>query len=397
MFMLVCARLLGPAGQGLVAAVASWALLFGTLAHLSLGQVALHAGTQSHRHEWFARTLGTLASLAALLTVFAWFVAALLYLLPDSTLFRDIPTSLLVLGFLAVPLIVWEAYGSSLLMSIDRLDIYNRAQVIGKTLSIVFAVLFIEYAGLGAAGALAALLVSQAVTSTYGIALLIQSSPSKPVANLRTAVILISGGVKLHLNAIGAYLLSTINILVVLHYCGAEATGQYHLASQVMIGILAIPLAAQHVLYSKLTILGPTTLWRTQKPTIAITLGLVTAISLFMALLAEPLLTHVAGEGYRPATPILHILLLGSIPTSLSILMAAQWVGRGLFLQTSLLTFLAGCSTLLLSIVLTPRYGAQGAAWAVVVSAMGIPLIANVWMAIHAEKNLRTSKQTAEK
>src|SRR5260221_744799 len=131
--IMIAARWLGPARQGLVAAATTWAMLFATMGSLSLGQGAVHRATVRRREPWLGDTMGTLLVFAGVVTLVAWAGAMVLYVATSGRTFGTTPPLALAVGFLMVPFLVWELYGGNLLTAIDRIGVYNRAQVAGRT------------------------------------------------------------------------------------------------------------------------------------------------------------------------------------------------------------------------------------------------------------------------
>src|ERR1700732_5059854 len=114
--LVLTARLLGPSGRGVLAAVTSWAALFSGIAGLSLGQVAIYQASNSPDETWFRKTLGSLLAVDLLLSLLSGGVAAVMWVATRGNIFGHLPLVLLSIGFVAVPFQIWEQYSSNLLM-----------------------------------------------------------------------------------------------------------------------------------------------------------------------------------------------------------------------------------------------------------------------------------------
>src|SRR5262249_38823367 len=110
------ARLLGPDGRGQLAVISSWATIFATCAHLSLGQVAIHLAAERKDQNWLADALPILVLWCVIGSIIAWAAIFVLYTVTDGKPFGGVDRTALVLGLLTVPLLVWEQYGTSLLV-----------------------------------------------------------------------------------------------------------------------------------------------------------------------------------------------------------------------------------------------------------------------------------------
>ena len=386
--LFLTARLLGPDGRGQVAAITTWVNLFSTFAYLSLGQVALHRMSVDRQQSRFGYLLGSLLLMTGVLTIGGWGVASGMYLAnPDGT-FKGLPLESLVIGFLALPFLIWEQYGSSMLIGLNRIRIYNRYQVAGRTLAVVAVFAWVGLLGWGVKGALGASLLGQVIVSLGGIRYLLAFARNKRQqcqANQAELKALLSGGFKLHLNAIGSILFTSVNILILNHYHGAEQTGYFQLATQLLSGLMIIPQSASMVIYGKVTTLGPNGAWPDNfRLLVQVTIGMI-ALSMIAALLAPWGITLLAGDDFRPAVQPFQWMLPGLIGMTFSAVMAPQWIGRGYFWQAAGLTLLVGLINLAANLWLIPIHGMQGAVYAFL-GTYTFSILGNGAMAWHCNK-----------
>lgn len=378
--LIITARWLGPEGRGVIAAAMAWATLFATVAHLSLGHVAVHRATRLRGTPWLGTTLGSLLLLAGIISVAGWVVASGIYVATDGSLYGGLVPIVLLVSFLALPFHVWEQYGSSLLMAVDRIDIYNRAQVAGRTLSLLL-VLGLLWMGFGATGVLAAILAGQVVIGSSGVRFLWQHA-QVPIRPEPTAVReLMKGGMKLHLNAIGAFIIFATDVIMLNYYRGVEEVGQYQLGVSLITVTVIVPQASSMVLYAQVAKLGPDAAWKQQKRILFFVTGGILGAALAGAALAPWAIPFAVGVAFAPAVEIFQILLLSLVGMTFSAIMAPQWIGRGLFLQASAISFVMVSINLVGNFILIPIYGMHGTAWATVV-AFGFAVLANGAMAI---------------
>ena len=365
--LFLTARLLGPEGRGQIATIVTWVGMFSTFAYLSLGQVALHRMANDPAQKRFGNLLGSLLLMAIVLTLAGWLVALGLYWYNPEGAFKGLPLFPLTIGFLALPFMIWEQFGSSLLMGLERIRIYNRNQVIGRTVSVAAVFALVGGLGLGVAGVLEASLLGQMIVSIGGIGFLFAFAHNKGLVcrpDKSEIKALLAGGVKLHLNAIGTFLFTSVNILILNNYHGAEQTGYFQLAMQLLGVLMIIPQAANMVIFGKVTSLGPNGAWpHNKRLLVQIILGMI-VLSAVAALLAPWGITLLAGEAFRPAVEPFQWMLLGLIGMTFSTVMAPQWIGRGYFWQAAVLSFLVGAINLAANLWLIPQHGMQGAVYA---------------------------------
>ena len=387
--LILTARWLGPQGRGAYVAVTTWVNLFATFGNLSLGQVALHRATTLRDRSWLASTLGSLLFITGVITLVSWGFIALLFCASHGAAFNGLSPVFLVLGFLTLPFLVWEQYGSSLLASLDQMRIYNRAQVLGRTAGIVLIVLLVARLHQGVAAVLITLLLSQLIISCAGLRYLVTHAEERIRPSLSTLRELIQGGLKLHLNAIGGFLITSTDILVINRYRGAVQTGHYQMAVQMSSVLLMIPQAASLVLFGKLAQLGPDDVWAHQrKILIGLTLAMA-GIAAGSALIAPWLIPTVVGKAFLPSVPMFQLLVLGTVAMSFTTLMGSQWVGRGLFWQMSCISLTAGLLNLAANCVLVPRYGMYGSVGATM-GTYAVSVLINIGMFLWIDRTVRS-------
>ena len=310
------ARILGPDGRGQVAAITTWVSLFSNFAYLSLGQVALHRMANDPTHKYFGYLLGSLLLMTGFLTMVAWLIAWVMYWHNSQGTFKGLPIAALVIGFAALPFMIWEQYGSSLLMGLERIRTYNRYQMVGRTLSVVGVVVLVGWLGQGVAGVMQASLFGQVVVALGGLGFLLKFSQTKNSLcrpNRTEIYALLKGGAKLHLNAVGSFLFTSGGILIVNHYHGSEQTAYYQMAIQLLGILMIIPAAASMVIFGKVASLGPCGAWSENKRLLfQITLGMI-FLSAVAAILAPWAITLIAGERFLPVVSLFQWMLIGVI------------------------------------------------------------------------------------
>lgn len=382
--LVVTARVLGPEGRGIIAGALVWVGLFHTFGHLSLGQVAIHRATRLRGTPWLGSTLGSLLAIAGTTTVLGCLVAAGLYWWSDGSLYGELRPLILVVAFLMLPVMIWEKYGSSLLMAVNRLRIYNRAQVIGRTTGFL-AVLILLWMGWGPLGVLVALVLGQLIVSGAGLRFLLKHAETGMHISKGVVRDLLSGGAKLHLNAIGAFTIYSADVLMLNYFRSTQEVGHYQLAVQLIGVAMIVPQSAAMVLYSTVAKLGPDGAWDQQKRVLLwLTGGMILAAGAG-AIIAPWAIPVVMGGAFQPSVAIFQLLAIALVGLSFSTIMTSQWIGRGLFWQVSIITLTIGLINFLGNLILIPRFGMYGAALATIAAAF-LLIVANGIMALWANQ-----------
>lgn len=385
--IMVVARWLGPAGQGTMAAATAWGTLFATLGSLSLGQVAIHRATVRRGEPWLGDTMGTLFVFDGVVTAGCWIVAGVIYAVTQGRMFGNIPPAALVVGLLIVPFMVWELYGGNLLTATGRIEVYNRAQIIGRTVGIVLFLLC-WILRLGVVAAIAVAVISQAVVSSIGIRELWSFAAGQVQATLREARALLTGAAQLHVNTVSNVILTSLGVLIVNRYCTPTETGWYQFSASLLNVMAVIPLAISIVLSALVAQAGPRGAWATHRKVLLWLPFLMIAGAAVAAVAAPVAIPLVVGPKYIPAIHLFQLSLFGILGLTASGIMASQWIGRGYFWQMSVISVFLSAIHLTATLLLVKRYGMYGAVYANLISS-GIAVVSNGIFAVFCENDFR--------
>jgi O-antigen/teichoic acid export membrane protein len=382
----ITARWLGPDGRGVFVAALAWVTLFSTFGHLSLGQVIIHIAT-TRKDDWLPEYVGSAMAILAVMAVLGYVVVVGGYAATNGRMFNHLTPAILLTAFAGLPFMLWIENGNGVLMSIDRLPVMNVAQASGATATLLLTWGALAFLHFRVRGALAATVVAQALTFAISAGYLLRRSRTFVIT--RDAVRRLMGGsAQLHLNTVGTFLFTQANILILNQYRSSADTAQYQIAFQVVTGLQIIPLAVSAVAYSLVSKHGPDAAWPRHRRLLLEVLALVTVI-ITVAYFAAPLaVSLVFGHGFAPAIPLLRIMLLGGVGMTISIVMASQWISRGLFLQAALITLAVGVATVVANRLAVPRYGTFGAAW-VTVGTYTLSMVSNLGMIVWVERRVR--------
>lgn len=386
----ITARVLGPEARGELVVIVTWATTFATFAYLSLGQVALHRAARSGGTAWLSESYSTLLVFALTMTLLAWAVAGGLYVSPLKSLYGDVTAKWLLLGLILVPFKIWEHYGGSLLQAVERLDIYNRYQVLGNTIGLLGTALLLLAFNAGVGAVLVSNLICHSIIVFGGLTVLHRLAGGWSIPGLDTVHGYFRDGFKLHANAVGMYFVAGSDVLMLNYFRGSEETAYYQIGVQLMGAMLLFAQAAQMVVNGRVSALGPDRAWPEHRKIILQTTFLIIIVACIASLTANAWMPIIVGNAFGPSIEVFRWLTLAAVGMSFSIIMAPQWIGRGLFGTISLLTLGIGAVNLLLNWVLIPQYGMHGAVASTLV-VYTISIIVNGGMALYW--NARVSLQ----
>lgn len=383
------ARYLGPTGRGIYVAANSWVAAFSIFGFLSLSQVIVFLAAGKREEEWLPRIFGSLLAILGMIAIAGWAVAAALSAWRGGAVFKHLPPAAVVAAFVALPFMLWVENGNGILMALGELNVLNIAQVAGATAAVVLTFFAVGFFKGGVAAALLAFAAAQAVVVAISLGYITRRV--EVIAFDRSAAReLLTGGAKLHLNAIGSFLLTQGNVLILNNYRSPKETAYYQLAIQLVLGLQIIPLAVSTVAYSLVSRYGANGAWPHHRKLILQVVLLSCSLAVIGYFVAPFVIRVVFGVAFLPSVAPYRILLLSTAGMTFAIVMGAQWVGRGYLLQAALMTVMIGATGIVANIIVVPRWGAIGASW-VTVGTYVISLVGNGIMALFVQRQWRRS------
>lgn len=387
--LFLTARILGPERQGIIAAAVAWVSLFANFAGLSLGQVIHYRIQENKDQDWFPTVFGGLLFLLFVLSVTAYLLAFGVYQLSNGELFKSIPPVLITIAFALLPLVIWDQFSSNLLAAVGKLRIYNTAQYVGRAIWVLMTITLIVIMNFGMMGAILAQIMGLSIMAIIGFFALWKLLPEG--VKLRKSEIkeMLKGSAKLHFNTVSAFLLSQTSILMLNHFATNAEVGWFQLAYQMVIMLLIIPQAASIAFFARMSEVGPNSLWLEQKNLIIQILGVIVLFSIMAYFVAPVVVLLAVGTDFMPAVKIFRSLLPVALGMSLAQLMTSQWIGRGAFLPTTIVTSCVAAANIAANAVLIPKFGMMGAVWASLVCNFGITVLVQAYYAWLCEKKSR--------
>ncbi len=388
---IIIARLLGPEGQGTIAAAIGWTALMATVAGLSLGSVSQHRIQARRPNAWDGAIFNSLLVLMLFLSLLGCGFAIGVYLLTNGAFFGRLPPAVLMMALTMLPMLIWDEYASNLITAAGKIKAYNRIQIFGRSAGLVFLVILVGLLDAGVYGALGASLSAQTMIAVGSFRVLWTLHKEPFRLDLPEIRQLARGALRLHLNTVGSFLLASSSVLVLNHLASRAEVGWYNLAWQMIIMLTIVPQAASTILYSRISKDGPNRSWPAQKRIIA-------SVMAFMILLAggayvfgPGIIVMLAGEKFRPAGGLFQILLPSLLGMSMALLMAPQWISRGIFVPTSIITIATAILHVAVSVVLVKTKGLIGAAWATSLILSVAPFLVQGYFTCWCEQQYRHS------
>ncbi len=358
---LLLVLLLDPAARGLQGLLVLVPTLIGSLTLLgvaSAAPVVLHRGVNE------ARLLGNLIGLG--LCVVAALSVVSLPLLPwlaDFLSERDgytVGSAEVLIGLLLLPPTLLGDYGRALLAARRDLRAVALSQIVQAVAQLICAVVLVLVLRGGPIGAVWAAVLG----GWCGFGAVVQAV--RPLGRLRPRLDgdvlrpLLALGLRGHVGNVVQTFNYRLDAFLVQGFLGLGAVGLYQTGVLLAETVWYLPNAVGAALLPQIAATGD----RQTTPRVARHTLLLTATgAVCLVILVWPALAVVRPLYLGAVTPMA-ILLLGVVALSLHKILASDLSGRGLPLYPSITSALALVVTLLADLLLIPRYGIVGAAWA---------------------------------
>ena len=258
----------------------------------------------------------------------------------------------------------------------ERYGAAVRVSIVARLLSLLAAVI-LPLKGFG----VTSVMLAGAVLTASGLALQIASlkkligarslTPSFDPAATRE---ILAFGIFTWTQAVSGLLFTQVDRLITGVFLGAAAVASYALCAQLCQPIYGVTASALHFLFPHLAARhvsqSKPALRRTVLLCLAANGAIVGAAALLLLVVGQGLLKVWVGEDIASsAGPLLSLLAIGTATAGLSVTGAYSLLALGRVREVTFVSLFAGALMLLLMLVLLPRIGVSGAAWARMVSA----------------------------
>jgi len=363
---IVVARVLGPSGKGAYALIILIPTLLALVGNLGIGIASVYYGGKK-KYDWADLASNSLVSAVALGIPLA--LAFLAYFLVFHPSFlRDIEPHYIVIALLIVPFSLLTGYFSMILLGQGRIRQYNLLQVAPGVVSLVLILtLLLAFRG-GILGVIIAS-VTAALVSALLSALLVRKAtritwafhPGVFKESLRF-------GVQGYLSNVIQFLNYRLDMLMVAYFMTTASVGYYSISVAMAETLWYFPAAVGTIIFARTPGLSAEEANRTTPRICRNTLFITALAALALLGLSRYIIPIFWGSAFLPALKPLWILLPGIVALVIWKVLANEMAGRG---KPIINAYAAGVSlavNVLLNLLLIPRWGISGAAFASSVS-----------------------------
>jgi O-antigen/teichoic acid export membrane protein len=360
----ILTRLLGPEGRGayvLANLVPGLAVVLGSLG-LQISAVYL---TAQKRHPLHL-VVGNILMLTALLSAASVLVSVVVLLLYRERLFPGIGGLSLFLALALIPFSVLLSNVLGVLGGLERFKDYNLVLLAQAAAQLALVGLLTWGAGLGVAGAILAQILAAVVACGVALWWLAQhgGAPSfQPVPDFLKEAL--RYGLVTHIGSVLVFLNHRVDVFIVSALLSTAAVGFYSLSVGLAEILWSLSFAAGTVLFPRVTTAMAEEPRNQLTRSVARFVFLVTAAAATLLFLASPLLVvALYSQQFLPSIRPLQILLPGVVALAVARVLANDLAGRGKNWVNNLVALATASTNIALNLLLLPRLGIEGAAWA---------------------------------
>jgi O-antigen/teichoic acid export membrane protein len=355
------ARAFGPSGRGELSLALQFVTLAATLGSLSLTAAAAY---QSARAEWSKPVAFGSSTLLGLLLGLVIVAGCLCVILLGDVTFRGLPKGDLALVTLALPFLLAIANIQSVYQGFRSFKEYNRITLAQAVLPLPLIGIAIALGG----GVSAAILATVAAAVLLFVVVLVNVWRSIGIAwrmKLPNVRALFSYGLRVHPANVLGYLGYRLDVFLVDGYRGAAAVGLYGAGVVIAEGLWMPSQAVSTALFPTIAAEKSESARRAITPFVTrSTLWLTAILGGILVLVAGPAVELLYSSRFSDSAAVVRILVPGVVLFSAARVLGNDLAARGRPLVNSVIAGASVICNIALNVVLIPRYGINGAAWA---------------------------------
>lgn len=360
----IIARWLGPEGKGTL-----------TLALLVPGMLVLIlSGGIGIANVYFAGskrlTVSTLtgnslsftlmATTLALIIVVGLSVTKLL-----ETIVPGIPAWILLIAMLGFPTALLSRFFSSILQGLQRIATINVINLIQSILTLSLTAVFVVVWKLNLLGALVAPLATGVLSLIFLCIILRQEGGVfRPLWKYTVVRSTLSFGLRGHIGNLLQFFNYRLDMFILNYFLGPANVGIYIVSVRLVELLWHLPNSVSFVIFPKAAATRPEEMNAFTPRVFGITLGLTALGALGLALVGRPIINFVFSSAFISAYVPMLVLLPGVVLLGGAKVLTNEIAGRGYPHYNSVNAGLALVLTVVLDLVLIPRYSVLGAALA---------------------------------
>lgn len=360
----IIARILGPEGRGIyfmVLLLPTFAIVFTDIGIGTASVYFLGRGNYSRQEIFgFNLTMSFVTSICAILFGF------ILLIFFGNIVFPGIALEYLYISLFLIPVNIFFNYQINILLGLQKITRYNILNALKDFLVLIFTGVLLLGLDYGIKAAIISILAAGLVVDIllyYAVKKEMSGISFKFKKGLQRDFFIF--GSKIYFSNVLGIVHYRIGIVLLNVYLSPVAVGLYSIATVISERIWLISQSASLVIFPKVSSETNEKSLRDFTPLVCRNVLFVTAvISALLYVLSPYIIIYIFSEEFYAAITPFQILLLGSVAFGVARVISSDLAGRGKPMIDNYVGLFATILNVILNIVLIPKMGILGAAWA---------------------------------
>lgn len=357
---ILVARWLGAEGKGLYAS-----LLLVPNMMISLGEL----GTRQSIVYYLGRKIYPLNAIVntalAMMFVFTIPLAILCIIVFNSYYESLFPIAAQLIAILTIPITLTVKVMSGVFLGLNKVGVYSKVTWIPATIELAFSYLLIYLFNFGLFGAVVSLVLGSLFTIIYGLSIIRNDVEfNLNECSLSIAKAILTKGVLFALALFIIQLNYRVDIFLLKGMVTMDEVGKYSVGVSLAEVLWQIPSAVAVVILARTASANSDSQKHKVAQALRVSLVVMTCVALIAIMALNYLIPVIYGNSYADSVEVNRILMIGVVVFTFYKILNSRIAGQGKP-QIALFLFLP-CLMLkvVLNIILVPKYGINGAAWA---------------------------------
>lgn len=362
---IILARALGPTGKGIYALI-----ILIPAAMLKLGSLGIEAAnvyfTGSKQYQIKDIVSNSLLSsiLLSSILILLFFGTSRLSIFQKFIISNQIKPFYLWLVVLTIPFSLFSVFVKNIFLGKEKIVTFNKINIFQATFSLIAITTFLLILKLGVFGAVISYVLTTAALTLFVVYLIKKITRIKFSFNKNLFNGSFKYGLKAYFGNLAQFLNYRLDMFLVAAFLDPAAVGYYSISVGIAEKLWMLPGAIATVLFPRISSLKDVQANNLTPRIARHTFLIIFIISLFLAILAKPLIEILFGSAFLPSVTPLLILLPGIIALGGAKTLTADLAGRGKPQFGTYAAFVSLVVNILLNLWLIPKWGISGAAFA---------------------------------
>jgi O-antigen/teichoic acid export membrane protein len=364
----IVARALDPGGKGIYTMAALLTSLLVTFANPGIGPAAVYnIGKKKYIPS---QALGNTIIFSILISALAVLVGLVTVVFFGNSLFPNIGQKYFLLALSLVPMYILFSSGTSVLLAFQEIKKYNLIILLQSAAYLLLAAIFLLGMHFGVGAAIIIEIIS------YGAAIFLLLRWDNKAANgisLKLSLPYLKDtmvyGAKTYLGTLFSFLRQRNDVFLINLFLAPAAVGLYSVARGVSEKIWMIAQSTGLVLFPRVSNETDPERLKQFTPLVSrnvLFVSLIAAAGIFI--FSRLIILFLYSEAFSGSVAPLNVSLIGIVATSGIIALGNDFAGRGKPMINAYCNLFSLVVSVLLALLLIPRYGIEGAAWAFSIS-----------------------------